>query len=220
MALSLAFASLMAACSSQPYQAPVLVAPVAFDGAGAAAAQATDRQWWTSFRDPGLNQLVALGLAQNLTVQQAVERIQEAKANAGLAAATGRPQVALSANAGVTDPTGGTSITVEAASTNLSWVLDLFGRVASTKAGSHAQLDAAYASADVARIALAGEVASAYVDLRYYHTRMALTQESKASRRKTADLVQSAFTEGAATKLDTLRADQLIAIADAQMPAL
>ncbi len=220
MALSLLVASLLASCAVTPYQVPALVAPAAFDGAGAAAQATTNPQWWSAFRDPALDQLVALGLAQNLTVLQAVERIKEAMANAGIAAASGQPQIGLSANAGMTDPSGGASVTVEAASTNLSWMLDLFGRVASAKAGSHAQLDAAYASADVARIALAGEVASAYVDLRYYQARMALTRESLTSRRKTADLVQSAFTAGASTKLDTLRADQLIAIADAQMPAL
>ncbi len=220
LAVSVIVAALLAACSTRPYQTPVLVAPAVFEGASAAAGQTTNRQWWTAFRDPGLNQLVALGLAQNLTVLQAVERIQEARANAGVAASSGLPQIGLSANAGMTGPSGGTSVTVQAASTNLSWMLDLYGRIASSKAASHAQLDAAYASAGVARIALAGEVAIAYVDLRYYQSRMALTRESKSSRRKTADLVQSAFTAGAATKLDMLRADQLIAIADAQLPAL
>jgi multidrug efflux system outer membrane protein len=154
-------ASLLVACSTAPYRAPVLVAPVAFEGAAATVLQTTDRSWWTAFRDPGLDRLVALGLAQNLSVLQAVERIREARANAGITAASGLPQVGLSANAGVTDPTSGTAVTVEAASTNLSWMVDLFGRVASAKSGSNAQLDAAYASADVARIALAGEVASA-----------------------------------------------------------
>lgn len=212
--------SVLAGCGTAPYQAPTLTAPAAFEGAAAAQQKTTDRQWWTAFRDPALTGLIATGLAQNLSVLQAVERIQEAKANAGVAAASGLPQVGIAANVGITDPTGGTSVTATAATSNLSWVIDLFGRVASTKASSHAQLDAAYASADVARIALAGEVATAYVDLRYYQSRIALTRESKASRQKTADLVQSAVTAGAATKLDTLRAEQLIAIADAQLPAL
>lgn len=212
--------SVLAGCAAAPYQSPALAAPAAFDGAGVAAPQTTLRQWWTAFRDPTLDHLIATGLAQNLSVLQAVERIQEAKANAGVTAATGLPQIGISANAGITDPTGGSSVTVTAASSNLSWVVDLFGRVASSKAASRAQLDAACASADVARIPLAGEVASAYVDLRYYQSRMALTRESKASREKTAALVQDALSAGAATKLDTLRAEQLIAIADAQMPAL
>lgn len=212
--------SVLAACAPPPYQSPALITPVAFDGAAAVTAQTTSRQWWTAFRDPALDRLIAAGLAQNLDVRKAVERIQEAKANAGVASASGLPQLGISANAGLTDPSGGASVTVSAASSNLSWVVDLFGRIASSKAASRAQLDVAYATADVARIALAGEVATAYVDLRYFQSRIALTRESRVSRKKTAELVQNALTAGAATKLDTLRADQLIAIAEAQLPAL
>jgi multidrug efflux system outer membrane protein len=150
----------------------------------------------------------------------AVERITEAQANAGLAASGDLPQISVSAQGGRSDPTGASALTAGSASANVSWMIDLFGRNASARAASGARLDAAYASADVARIAMAGAVAQAYVDLRYYQGRMALTRDSKISRQKTADLIRSAFAAGSATKLDTLRADQLIAITDAQLPAL
>ena len=214
----LATALLTACATTPPYQAPTLNAAATFDGVP--AAQAADPQWWSAFRDPALDRLIATGLAQNLTVLQAVERIEEAKANAGVVTAGGLPQIGLSANAGITDPSGGAAASVTAATSNLSWVVDLFGRIAASKSASHAQLDAAYASADVARITLTGEVATAYVDLRYYQRRIALTRDSKASRAKTAELVQGAADAGAATRLDLLRADQLVAIADAQLPAL
>lgn len=220
LAASLVLCLALAACSPAPYQAPSPVAPASFDGAGTTQAQASTQAWWLSFKDPALNRLISAGLAQNLTVLQAVERVQEARALANVTAENGLPQIGVSAQAGLTDPSGASSVMVEEATTNLSWVVDLFGRVQSTKATSNARLDAAYASADVARITLTGAVASAYVDLRYFQNRIALTHESINSRQKTVDLVQSAFAAGASTKLDTLRADQLVAIADAQLPAL
>lgn len=220
LATSLLLTLALAACSAAPYQAPNLVAPATFDGAGSTPAKTTTQPWWLSFQDPALDGLITTGLAQNLSVLQAVERVQEARALANVTAASEAPQIGVTASAAITEPDGSSSVTAEAASTNLSWVVDLFGRVSSAKATSNARLDAAYASADVARITLTGAVASAYVDLRYYQNRIALTRESIQSRQKTADLVQSAFAAGASTKLDTLRADQLIAIADAQLPAL
>ena len=220
LATSLVLSLALAACSTAPYKAPTLVAPATIDGAGSTQAQSTAQQWWLAFKDPALDRLITTGLAQNLNVLQAVERVEEARALANVTAASSLPQIGVSAKAGLTDPTGASSVTVEEANTNLSWVVDLFGRVQSTKAASNARLDAAYASADVARITLTGAVAGAYVDLRYYQNRIALTHESIDSRQKTAGLVQSSFAAGASTKLDTLRADQLVAIADAQLPAL
>ena len=220
LATTLVLSLALAACSTAPYQAPTLVAPATFDGAGSTPAQTTLPQWWLAFKDPALDQLITTGLAQNLNVLQAVERVQEARALANVTAANSLPQIGVSAKAGLTEPMGASSVMVEEANSNLSWVVDLFGRVQSTKATSNARLDAAYASADVARITLTGAVASAYVDLRYYQNRITLTRESIGSRKKTVGLVQSSFEAGASTKLDTLRADQLVAIADAQLPAM
>ena len=213
--------SVLAACAAAPaYQTPQPEAPAAFEGAAATTAKTADPHWWANFRDPALNQLVAFGLAQNLDVRMAVERITEAQANAGLAASGELPQLSASAQGGRSDPTGASVLTAGSATANVSWMIDLFGRNASARAASGARLDAAYASTDVARIAMTGAVAEAYVDLRYFQGRIALTRESKVSRQKTADLIRSAYAAGSATKLDTLRADQLIAIADAQLPAL
>lgn len=217
----LLLACLLAACGKAPaYKAPEPAAPAAFEGAASVKAQATSRHWWTSFRDPVLDQLVATGLAQNLSVAQAVERITEAKAAAGISAANGRPELDLSASTGMTDPTSGASVRASAATSSLSWMIDLFGGAASSRASSKAGLGEAFASAEVARIVMTSEVATAYVDLRYYQNRMALTRDSRTSRAKSAELVHSAFGEGAATRLDTLRADQLVASADALLPGL
>ena len=116
LATSLVLTLALAACSTAPYQAPNLVAPASFDGAGSTQAQVTAQQWWGSFKDPALDRLITTGLAQNLSVLQAVERVQEARALANVTAANSLPQIGVSAKAGLTDPNGASSVTVEEAS--------------------------------------------------------------------------------------------------------
>lgn len=213
--------SVLAACTPlQSYQAPTPDAPASFDEAKSTSAAVADRQWWTAFRDDRLNALVAKGLSQNLDVRLAVERIEEAKANAGLAASADLPQSGAGIFEGRSDPTGAATVSVQSVSGQVSWAIDLFGRNASGKAASKARLDAAYASADLSRILIAGSIAEAYIDLRYFQNRIDLTRQSRASRTTTSDLIQKSFDAGSATKLDLLRADQLIALADAQLPGL
>lgn len=216
----LAAAPLLAACvGPKAYLAPSPNVPAVFAGSQGVGRVTASRAWWTAFQDPILNRLIAAGLSQNLSVLQAVERIEEARAGVAGANAGFMPQISGSYFDGRGDRTGAGTTTIDSRSASAGWLLDLFGKVQSGRAAALAQLDAAYASADSARIAMSGSVAQAYTDLRYYQESMALTRASIASRLKTRDLIRSSLESGAATKLDTLQADQLVAVAEAQLPA-
>lgn len=219
VALLLAGTGLAACTPGTGYQPPVIAAPAAFDGAPVASTTA-NRAWWTAFRDPALDRLLETGLKQNLTVKQAVERIEEARAGTGIAASADFPQISATVSGGRSDPTGAGAVTAQNGTLDAGWMLDLFGRARNGKAAARAQLDAAYAGADVARIAIAGAIAQTYVDLRYWQERIELTKQSRASRQETARLIASSLEQGSATRLDTLQADQLVAVAEAQLPQL
>jgi multidrug efflux system outer membrane protein len=219
--LTLLVTPLLAACvATGDYQASTAATPAAFADAGAATQAPAAQKWWLAFKDPVLDRLIATGLAQNLDVKQAVERVTEARAGVTGAGAAGLPQVQASGMAGRGDMTGAGAASLETGSLEAGWTLDLFSKVQSGRMAARARLDAAYASSEVARIVLTGAVAETYVDLRYYQERMALTRQSLQSRQKTRDMIQSSLESGAATKLDTLQADQLVAVAEAELPAL
>lgn len=85
------------------YTAPALNSALRYGSAAAGAKTITAQvQWWRAFNDATLNKLVAAGLAQNLTVAQAVERVVAARASAvstGLnALPTGTTQAEASAS--------------------------------------------------------------------------------------------------------------------------
>ncbi len=92
--LSLAAASL-AGCASTPLSAPRTAVPGRFEAAVAAdpALQpvALDR-WWTLFDDPQLTALVEEALANAPTARQALQRVQEARAQRAQTLSTYLPQ--------------------------------------------------------------------------------------------------------------------------------
>jgi multidrug efflux system outer membrane protein len=62
--------------------------------------------WWTAFKDSRLNGYVKAGLDQNLTVQQAIERINAASANVTTAGAGGLPSLTVGASQTVSGQKG------------------------------------------------------------------------------------------------------------------
>lgn len=99
----LASATILSGCVMGPdFRRPEATPPPSWAGAASApadlpskpVARAFDgRRWWSVFRDPVLDGLVDEAVRQNLDLQTAALRIEEARAQRGAAAARGRPAV-------------------------------------------------------------------------------------------------------------------------------
>src|SRR5690606_2594718 len=129
---------LLSGCVVGPdYQKPETALPAKFSESKASSAgDVALNPWWESFRDKRLNSLVHQGLAENLTVQQALERITAAEANVIVAGAGGLPSIGASADGNVggqdgsylrrttgNDHSESKSMTAGASA---SWLLDFF----------------------------------------------------------------------------------------------
>ncbi len=93
------------ACSFTP--APSLPEPVAglpdsFEGSGESHAHRA-REWWTTFQDPVLNAVVDSVMAANFDLAEAVARVQQARAQAGIARAGRLPAINATASLSETD---------------------------------------------------------------------------------------------------------------------
>ncbi len=220
LTLSLLAAFLSGCASLTTHKAPTMAVPVKF--AAAATATPTDNSrnaWWLAFRDPLLTQLVERGLQQNLDIAQAVERINEANAGMIGAGAEWRPSLGTGAAATIESGEAGPVSSVVKTG-NASWLLDLFGQGTNARTAARANLEAAYFSADTARLTFLSEVINAYTDLRYYQESLALTRLSLASRRETQALTQTLLDNGAGSQLDVLQAQSALDATMLQMPAL
>ena len=218
---ALALAALVLAGCTMNYRAPTADLPATFSAPAPERDVTRGQQWWASFNDSRLNQLLTAGLARNLDVAQAIEAINEARANTRLTGANDIPDVSVTGSASRGRPEGGSPV-VESSSVsgNVSWTLDLFGRNRNARAAASAQLDAAYLSVDVARLTMMSAIAQSYITARYYQEAIALTRQSISSRRESLELTQTKVEYGSAPRLDLVQAQQLVAQAEAQLPSL
>jgi len=215
--LSTFLLSLCAACAVGPdYRAPDAEqagipsnwhARLPHDGELASLAQ-----WWRQFDDPLLSELVETAEAGHPSIAAAVASVREARA--GVIAARGGLLPALNANGSMTrssgagDTSGSESppFTLVNGALDASWELDLFGGARRDLEASRAQLQAAQAGWDDARVSLAAEVADAYVERRYCERLLALYRDTLQSRRETERLTVLKLDAGFAAPADAAQA--------------
>jgi multidrug efflux system outer membrane protein len=223
---------LLSGCVLGPDNTPPEIAlPAKFaEGSKSTNGDVAQAAWWTAFSDKRLTGYVDQGLGQNLDVLQALERINQAQANVISAGAGSLPSLDLSADAGRsgTKDIGGNAGAASATNPrtsvsgglSASWFLDLFGLYRRSKEAALANLDAAYASVDVARLSLLSNVVAAYIDARYYQERIKIAQDNLKSRRETLNLTKLQLDAGAASRLDVVQAEGLVNSTLATIPGL
>lgn len=172
--------------------------------------------WWTRLQDPVLDALVTRALSQSLTLEIARTRVELARAT--LKTVPGA--VALSSSAGVrlegTDKTG--PETVGLGQIGLSWMLDPYGARRAELRAAGADVEAADAEVDAARLLLLYNLSNAYIDLRYRQRQLALARQELQSRRNTLALTRQLVEASAGTRIETTRAAARLAQIEAELP--
>ena len=215
----LAALSLGAGCTETPYTPPIFP----FLGTYKAQADSVPRvldnmDWWRAFKDPVLDRLVEQALSGNLSLDLAQERVIEARA-----ARDSLPQAAnLSPSARVQRErqNGGPDLTRSDASLGFDWLLDIYGARRAQVEAAGARVEVADAEADAARLLLMLNLTNAYVDLRFQQTSLHLRRAELRSRRQTLDMIETLVRGDAATRIDIVRAQALVAETRAELPGI
>lgn len=130
--------------------------------------------WWTSFKDPELNKLVATALQDSPSIQMAKSRVQEAQHIAEAAGAylwptaNGYAEIArerITRNGLFPPPYGGNSYTETNIGASFNYEFDFFGKNAELLRSSVSNEHAAEADYAAARLVLAAAVSSTYFQL-------------------------------------------------------
>lgn len=221
----------LAGCAVQPPYTPLEMNTPAAWSAGAVAPQEQKstvvEQWWTALHDPVIDVLIGTALADSPTLAQAVARIDEAHAVLGVNAAQRLPNVGASvgvARAQTQNTSAGTTgltlqTTAASAGPNLSWEIDIFGRVRQSVEAAQSRLDARTADAAAARLSLAADVATAVLSLRACaNTRRVLNNDIE-SREKSLALTSQRIAVGFAALIDEARARSGIATVKTSLAA-
>ncbi|WP_026283727.1 efflux transporter outer membrane subunit [Rhizobium sp. 2MFCol3.1] len=218
---------LLAGCVSGPdHVPPEMPLPAKFnEGSAKADGDVSTVAWWTAYRDTRLNGLVTEGLNENLSIQQSLERINAAASNVTVAGAGALPSLTVGADHTVSGSMGERRTSIGAtnttgASANVGWLLDLFGQYRRSKESAQASLDAAYSTADVAKLTYLQDLVNSYINARYYQERIALSRANLKSRQETYELTKFQLDAGAASRLDVVQAEGLVQSTQAEIPGL
>lgn len=217
--VGLAALTLGASCTDAPYTAPIFPFLASYQSQTDSVPRVLDNlDWWRSFKDPTLDRLVQQALSGSLSLDLARERVIEARA-----ARDTLPQAAnLSPSLRVQreQQDGGPDITRSEAALGFDWLLDIYGARRAQVEAAGARVAVADAELDAARLLLLLNLTNAYVDLRFQQTSLHLRRSELRSRRQTLDLVDTLVKGDAATRIDLVRAQALVAETRATIPGL
>ena len=166
-----------------------------------------DENWWQVFGDAELNRLENLALADNQNLAQAITRIAESRLQARIVAADLFPQLEarVQGSRSVNSDNGlvtrnspyrdgpGETVTFQLRSTtqnsfealaNLSWEMDVFGRIRAAYAGRLARAQATVADARGVRLSLTADVATGHFALRAADAEVGILEETAGFRRE------------------------------------
>ena len=155
--------------------------------------------WWDGFQDPALQHFLAAAEQVSASVSSAGAKIAEARAN--LVSSDSAFLPSLDGSLGTKTSSfsfGGPPFiwTQHQIGLQSSWEIDLFGGLARQQEAARSQLESRNASWHDARVAVAVEVANAYLAYRYCEVQMQLSQSDAASRREAARLTAIAAQQG------------------------
>jgi multidrug efflux system outer membrane protein len=157
------------------------------------------RHWWDRFNDPVLSRFLAAAQQVSASVADARARIEQARANLVGAEGALLPTLDFSTGASHSSSSfGGQPFVWNQFPFGLqsSWEIDLFGGLARQEEAARSQLESRNAAWHDARVAVAVEVANAYLDYRYCEAQVQIVQADTDSRRESARLSEIAGKAG------------------------
>jgi multidrug efflux system outer membrane protein len=197
------------------YARPSLEQPAGFKSpAPGGELVAIPEEWWRLYRDPDLDKLIATANASNQTLRQAVARVDEARALARVAASYRFPTISLdpmvsrerlSANRASTL----TGAPVQRAATvsdwlvplDLSYELDVWGRVRRSLQAANAQTAASVDDEAVIRLAVQTDVAQDYYTLRLLDAQLEILTRTIVSYQEQVRLLSVQVRTGLASSI-------------------
>ncbi len=239
VALSTALA--LAACAVGPDYKPPPVAPTAAARFASGSepvysVAAPPADWWRLFEDPALDALIGQALTANTDLRVAAANLAQARGALEQARAGRFPTTTLSGAASYERPSSaglGASIPAAGgsaqpfpdsqfydASLDVSYEVDLFGRVSRSIEAARGDARAQAAAVDYLRTTIVSETARAYVDACAYAEQLAVARRTLAVQQQSADLTRTLLVGGRETALSVAQAQAQVETIRATLPTL
>jgi NodT family efflux transporter outer membrane factor (OMF) lipoprotein len=199
---------------------------------GLAEGEASIQTWWTVFDDPTLTSLIERSRLSNLTLREAMWRVEEARALRGVVAGARVPQLGLDGNANRSELSGNGPLgdvvpdeLIEPANqfdlgVGLSWELDVWGRIRRQVEAADAEVAASVEDYRDVLVTLFADVAFNYVNVRALQERLRFATANVEGQEDTLRLTQDRFDSGLVSALDVAQAQSNLANTRSLIPSL
>ena len=184
--------------------------------------------WWTDFGDPVLDDVVASTLQRNYDLRAAAARLDQALADSRIAGADLQPRLQVGLNGsqrkqnfigfpipGAEDRVLSSVFTNYGVSLDLTWEVDLWGRLRAGARAALADLQSRAADLRAAQLSLAGQTTKAWFAIAEAQQQLRLAEATVASFRASSEQVRERFEQGLRPALDVRLALSNLASAEA-----
>jgi outer membrane protein, multidrug efflux system len=180
--------------------------------------------WFDLLQDPVLRRLVTTAVKENRDVRIAYATIDEFRAQYGVVRGDFFPQITLNAQGGRTQTVLGnlgtfTYNTLQA-TVDLSWELDLWGRIRRSTEAARNDLLAQRESQREIILTLVSDVANTYLQLRQLDLALEISRRTLTSNRETFRLARRRFDQGIISELDVRQFESEVASPAARVAQL
>lgn len=196
-----------------------------------------EAEWWEAFENEELSWFIQRALRNNHNVREAAFRVMEGRGNIISAGASLYPQFNLDGSwtriglsrtlfPGQTEegepefPLAGANFSLGRAVIDLSWELDLWGRIRRGVEAASADMDALEMDRRAVALSLISEVGQTYFRIREFDEQIEIAEKNFAIRQDSLSIISSRARAGLVSDLDVRRAEVLVAETSAGIPEL
>lgn len=217
LVLAVSTTAFLAACAVGPdYQVPESAVAAAFKGTPVQSNQWIEVKpteawirgdWWTDFNDPELNQLVFVLNQQNQTVAQALARYQAAIAQTRGSRADLFPTLDSTTAANRSGGSETAASSRYSLGADVSWEVDLWGRVSRQVEASAASEEAAAINLADVRLSMQAELLQNYFALRSADLQIQLLKQIVKAYEQSLQVTRNRYNQGVAAYADVVAAE-------------
>ena len=157
-----------------------------------------NREWWTSYGEARLNELIGLALKNNIDLAKSAVAVNKALAQAGVLQADLVPSfnANLGAETGKNIKTGGSWNESYKSGVSLSYEIDLWRKLANSADAAMWEANATKYDLEAARLALINSIADAYFEAKYQKESINLYEKTLKNYEELEAIVKAKFELG------------------------
>lgn len=169
------------------------------------AAETIVPDWWKTFEDPYLNELIDRAIKGNVDIKVLAARIGVASAQIGEARAGALPTVDLGAGASFEKSTGQPFTKQFNVGTQVNWEVDVWGKVAKGVQAQKAEFRATEADWRAGYLALVANVSTAYFQILQFDEQLAQQEKTLDKNKDILVIYENMFKNGLIPQTQVLR---------------